>query len=181
MLTLSAACSQPCNTGTQARSRTIVTNGAMCGALTDSQACNTQPCDVACVVSAWSAWGSCSVCCAHTQCACHVCTGVVRRRLAVGDAHSDAAGRRRRHAVSRAVAVAIVQHSGMLARCRTHRDLTCVCAQACVNPTPSPTPQPPAASTPSPTPQPPATGAPTPPPATNAPTGAPSVSERGRV
>jgi len=58
------SCSKNCGGGVQNRSRFVLTDpsgtGLPCDALTESQACNTQAC-VDCVVSDWSAWGSCSV------------------------------------------------------------------------------------------------------------------------
>lgn len=60
-------CDKPCGGGTQTRTRTIVTapafGGAPCPTLQETQNCNTQPCPVDCVVSAWSAWGPCSAPC----------------------------------------------------------------------------------------------------------------------
>jgi len=53
-------CSKDCGGGTQTRSRTITSNpsNSPCGALNDSQGCNTQACP--CQLSDWTAWGDCS-------------------------------------------------------------------------------------------------------------------------
>jgi len=60
-------CSSPCGSGTQTRTRTVVTpaanGGKPCPVLSETNPCNTQPCPVDCVVSAWSAWSPCSVEC----------------------------------------------------------------------------------------------------------------------
>eukprot|EP01012_Entosiphon_sulcatum_P029449 TRINITY_DN358_c0_g1_i1.p1 TRINITY_DN358_c0_g1~~TRINITY_DN358_c0_g1_i1.p1 ORF type:complete len:2229 (+),score=276.12 TRINITY_DN358_c0_g1_i1:2833-9519(+) len=62
-----SACSQACGTGYSRRTRTVTTpaayGGASCPALEETQDCNTQPCAINCAVSAWSAWGACSVAC----------------------------------------------------------------------------------------------------------------------
>ncbi len=62
-----SACSATCNGGRQTRTRPITVQaangGVMCPALTESQACNQQPCPRNCVVSAWSAWSACSKSC----------------------------------------------------------------------------------------------------------------------
>lgn len=59
------------NPGTQARTRTIVTQpqngGLACPALQESQACTTSPCPINCQVGAWSAWSACSALCNGTQ------------------------------------------------------------------------------------------------------------------
>lgn len=55
-----STCDADCSGGSRSRSRTVVSPGANCGPLTDTQACNTAPCPVACTVSAWSAWSPCS-------------------------------------------------------------------------------------------------------------------------
>ena len=59
-----SACSKACGGGSQSQTRSVITlpsnGGAVCGALTATQACNTQPCPVDCAVSAWSAWSACS-------------------------------------------------------------------------------------------------------------------------
>jgi hypothetical protein len=55
---LDGVCSVTCGGGTQARVRTITTQaasgGQACPALTDSIACNPDPCPVDCVVSGWT-------------------------------------------------------------------------------------------------------------------------------
>jgi hypothetical protein len=57
--------------GTQARTRTIVAQpqngGLACPTLQETQSCTTGPCPVACQVSGWSAWGSCSSLCNGQQ------------------------------------------------------------------------------------------------------------------
>lgn len=56
-------CSTTCGTGTQTRTRTVLTQpgfgGAPCEALSESRECNTTPCPD-CTVSEWSAWSPCS-------------------------------------------------------------------------------------------------------------------------
>lgn len=49
--------------GTHVRTRTIITPGVSCAALSETAACNTAPCNVDCVLSVWSAWSACSVTC----------------------------------------------------------------------------------------------------------------------
>ena len=63
-------CSENCGgTGLQTRMRSILQppacGGMSCPPQTDTQACNTHPCEVDCVVSVWGAWGSCSKTCAQ--------------------------------------------------------------------------------------------------------------------
>jgi hypothetical protein len=60
-------CNVLCGGGEQTRTRTILVepegDGAACGVLQDSRACNTQPCDVDCEVGEWSEFGVCDVAC----------------------------------------------------------------------------------------------------------------------
>lgn len=55
-----SACSLACGTGSTTRTRTVATvpqnGGTACPALQETQSCNTQPCPINCVVSAWSTW-----------------------------------------------------------------------------------------------------------------------------
>ena len=57
-------CSQPCGGGTQTRTRTIIQNqvgtGAPCPPLSDTIACNIQPCPVDCKVSDFSDFSDCT-------------------------------------------------------------------------------------------------------------------------
>jgi Spondin-like TSP1 domain len=59
-----SACSKACGGGTQTRSRTVETDtahgGDACPELTESRACNSNPCPVDCKVGAWSEWSACS-------------------------------------------------------------------------------------------------------------------------
>ena len=58
------ACSETCGPGTQTRTRSILqqpkNGGKTCEASEQSRQCNTKPCPVDCVQSAWSNWGACS-------------------------------------------------------------------------------------------------------------------------
>ncbi len=60
-------CSATCGGGTRTRTRTVLVpaqyGGAPCGALSETENCNTQPCPIDCVLSGWSAWSECSVIC----------------------------------------------------------------------------------------------------------------------
>jgi hypothetical protein len=61
-------CTTSCGAeGSQTRNRSIVVTprmgGETCGALNETQACNRHPCKEHCVVSAFSAWSTCSVSC----------------------------------------------------------------------------------------------------------------------
>jgi hypothetical protein len=62
-----STCTATCGGGMQTRTRTVLVpaqfGGAACGSLSESRACNEQPCPVNCVVSAWSEWSSCSAAC----------------------------------------------------------------------------------------------------------------------
>jgi hypothetical protein len=60
-------CSKPCGTGSQTRTRTIITEskngGVKCPSLSElseTRECNTDPCPVDCVVSEFSDWSDCS-------------------------------------------------------------------------------------------------------------------------
>lgn len=57
------ACSVSCGGGVQSQTRGVTTaascGGATCPPLSQQQACNTSPCPIDCVVSAWTAWGTC--------------------------------------------------------------------------------------------------------------------------
>jgi complement component 6 len=61
------ACTKTCGGGTKSRSRSITTDplhgGYVCPFLSETNTCNTDPCPVDCVVSAWVAFGSCTVSC----------------------------------------------------------------------------------------------------------------------
>ena len=59
-------CTKVCNGGTQTRTRTVITpasNGGTCPELSETRACNEQPCPVDCVVSDWSEWSTCTKAC----------------------------------------------------------------------------------------------------------------------
>ncbi len=62
-----STCTATCGGGTQTRTRSIVSpptnNGAPCGALTETTACNTQPCSTDCVMSDWTPWSPCTASC----------------------------------------------------------------------------------------------------------------------
>ncbi len=62
-----SACSEPCGGGIRTRTRTVTQQpgpgGAACPVLMQTEPCNTQLCIVDCEVSAWSAFGNCSVTC----------------------------------------------------------------------------------------------------------------------
>ncbi len=61
-----SACSAECGGGTQTRTRTVITPaqyGGTCPPLSETVACNTQPCPINCVVSEWSEWSACSAEC----------------------------------------------------------------------------------------------------------------------
>ena len=61
------SCSKTCGSGIQTRHRTVTTQpscqGAQCGALIDTQTCNTQGCPVDCQVSEWSKCNKCDKSC----------------------------------------------------------------------------------------------------------------------
>jgi hypothetical protein len=60
-------CTEPCGGGVETRTRDVkVANahgGKLCPALSESRACNTQPCPVDCVVGEFGEWGECSRSC----------------------------------------------------------------------------------------------------------------------
>eukprot|EP01012_Entosiphon_sulcatum_P049575 TRINITY_DN6820_c0_g1_i6.p1 TRINITY_DN6820_c0_g1~~TRINITY_DN6820_c0_g1_i6.p1 ORF type:complete len:7637 (+),score=112.47 TRINITY_DN6820_c0_g1_i6:5459-28369(+) len=62
-----SACTASCGSGTQTRTRSVVTQpskgGKLCPDITETQACNTQACPVDCVVSSWGSWTDCSKSC----------------------------------------------------------------------------------------------------------------------
>lgn len=62
-----SVCSKVCGGGSKYRTRTALkaplNNGLGCGALEDKLTCNTQPCPIDCVVSAWTNWTKCSISC----------------------------------------------------------------------------------------------------------------------
>jgi hypothetical protein len=61
------ACSKSCGGGVHTRKRTVVTQpangGKACPDLSETEACNIQPCPVDCVPSKWSDWSECSKAC----------------------------------------------------------------------------------------------------------------------
>jgi hypothetical protein len=62
-----SACTRSCGTGTKVRSRSVSTDskhgGDDCPTLKDSEACNSNPCPVDCVVSSWNSWTTCPKSC----------------------------------------------------------------------------------------------------------------------
>jgi hypothetical protein len=62
-----STCTATCGGGVQTRTRTVITpaqnGGAACPVLTETRACNENPCPIDCVVSDWSAWGTCTATC----------------------------------------------------------------------------------------------------------------------
>jgi uncharacterized protein YegL len=61
-------CSKECGGGIEQSSRNVETRpdngGEACGPSSDTQVCNTQSCDVDCVLADWTPWGPCSRACA---------------------------------------------------------------------------------------------------------------------
>ena len=61
------ACTKKCGSGAKTRRRTIrvkpAYGGAACPALSNSVACNKNPCPINCAVSGWGGWGGCSKAC----------------------------------------------------------------------------------------------------------------------
>lgn len=60
-------CTKQCESGVQARTRSVLTkpkNGGMgCDSVQEERSCNTQSCDRNCVLQDWSDWAPCSVAC----------------------------------------------------------------------------------------------------------------------
>jgi len=60
-------CTAQCGGGSETRTRSVLTpeehGGTMCGASSQSDACNTQSCDADCVLADWGPWGPCSKSC----------------------------------------------------------------------------------------------------------------------
>jgi hypothetical protein len=60
-------CSLSCGTGSQSRSREIISQdehaGDQCPDLTEDQPCNTEECAVDCVLSSWGGWSTCTKSC----------------------------------------------------------------------------------------------------------------------
>jgi hypothetical protein len=65
------ACSKTCGAGQQTRIRTVSKQndfgGTNCPSLTETIACNAQPCPVDCAVSLWGIWSACSKTCGAGQ------------------------------------------------------------------------------------------------------------------
>jgi hypothetical protein len=63
----SSQCSAACGTGHITTKRTVITamayGGKACGALVEYTECNTQPCPINCIQTAFSNWSSCSATC----------------------------------------------------------------------------------------------------------------------
>ena len=61
-----SACSEACGGGTRERTRPVTQYNAgtvSCATETETEACNTQPCPIDCVVGEWSEWSACSSVC----------------------------------------------------------------------------------------------------------------------
>ena len=59
-------CTARCGGGTETSTRQVLTGGVQnCGTTTQTRVCNSQPCDVDCVVGSWEPAGPCSVTCGN--------------------------------------------------------------------------------------------------------------------